>query len=183
MTRPLWIPALTMAAVLGVSDSGYAQQMRADVMADGVLIGAGTGAVTGVVFGLTTKEICSPGACGYLGAIAGGLMGHLIDRKIGHPRPIAPGSWIDDGLGNGALFGALGGVGIALIEAKVRCRPGPHRGPCTREGILLDVFRAAQWMAIDGLLIDAAIPSKLREPGTVQERPQRRVAVRLTLRF
>ena len=44
MTRPLWIPALTIAAVLGVSESAYAQEMRPDVTSDGVLIGAGTGA-------------------------------------------------------------------------------------------------------------------------------------------
>jgi len=183
MTRPFWIPALTMAAVLGVSESGYAQEMRADVKSDGVLIGAGTGAAAGVVFGLLTEEVCSPGACAYLGAIAGGLIGYETDRKIGHPRPAAPGSWIDDGLVNGALFGALAGVGIALVDAKFRCRPAPDRGPCTREGILLNVFQAAQWMAIDGLLIDAAIPSKLRGPETVQRRSQRRFAVRVNLRF
>lgn len=183
MTRPLWIPAVTMAAVLGVSESAYAQEMRPDVTSDGVMIGAGTGAAAGVIFGLVTEEVCSPGACAYLGAIAGALIGREIDWKIGHLRPVAPGSWIDDGLGNGALFGALAGVGIALVDAKVRCRPAPDRGPCTREGILLNVFQAALWMAIDGLLIDAAIPSKLRGPGTVQERSQRRFAVRVNLRF
>jgi hypothetical protein len=183
MTRPLWIPALMMAAVLGVSGSSHAQEMRADVKFDGVLIGAGTGAAAGAALGLVTEDICSPGACAYLGAIAGGLVGHLIDRKIGHPRPVGPGSLIDDGLGNGALFGALGGVGIALVDAKVGCKPRPDRGPCTREGILLNVASAARWMAIVGLVIDAAIPSRLRGPGPVPERPQRRLAVRLNLSF
>jgi hypothetical protein len=183
MTRRLWISALTMAAVLGVSGSSHAQEMRADVTSDGVLIGAGTGAAAGAVLGLMTEEICSPGACAYIGAVAGGLMGHLIDRKIGHPRPIAPGSLIDDGLGNGALFGALGGVGIELVDARVRCRPGPDRGPCTGKGILLDMSRGAEWMALVGLVIDAAIPSRLQGPGTVPERSQRRFAVRLNLRF
>jgi hypothetical protein len=183
MTRRLWIPALTMAAVLGASGTSRAQEMRADVKSDGVLIGAGTGAAAGVVIGLVDEEICSPGACAYLGAIVGGLMGHLIDRKISHPRPVAPGSLIDDGLGNGALFGALGGVGIALVDAKVGCKPRPDRGPCTGKGILLNVSAAARWMAIVGLVIDAAIPSRLQGSGAVPERPQRRVAVRVNLTF
>lgn len=172
-----------MVAVLSASANSRAQELRPDVKSDGTLIGAGTGAAAGVVLSLMTEEICSPGACAYLGAIAGGLIGHLIDRKTGDPRPVVPGSWIDDGLGNGALFGALSGVGIALIEAHFRCKPGPDRGPCTRNGVLLDVLRAAEWTAIVGLLIDAAIPSKLQGPGTASTRSQRRLAVRFNVRF
>ena len=177
------LPAVTMAAVLGASVNSHAQELRPDVKSDGTLIGAGTGAAAGVVLSLMTEEICSPGACAYLGAIAGGLIGHLIDRKMGDPRPVAPGSLIDDGLGNGALFGALGGVGIALIEARFRCTPGPDRGPCTRNGVLLGVLRAAEWTAIVGLLIDAAIPSKLQSSSPVPQRSQRRLAVRFDVRF
>ena len=172
-----------MAAWLGASANIQAQELRPDITSNGTLIGAGTGAAAGAVVGLVTEEICSPGACAYLGAIAGGLMGHLIDRKIGHPRPVAPGSFVDDGLGNGALYGAMGGVGISLIEASFRCKPGPDRGPCTRNGVLLNISRAAQWMALVGLVIDAAIPSKLQGSGPVPQRFQRRLAVRFDVRF
>lgn len=177
------LPALTMVAVLSASANSRAQELRPDVKSNGTLIGAGTGAAAGVVLSLMTEEICSPGACAYLGALAGGLIGHLIDRKTGDPRPVVPGSWIDDGLGNGALFGALGGVGISFIETRFRCRPGPDRGPCTRDGVLLDMLRAAEWTAIVGLLIDAAIPSKLQASETASKRSQRRLAVRFNVRF
>jgi hypothetical protein len=184
MTRQCgrWIPALTIFAVLG-SGSSQAQELRRDVISDGVLIGAGTGAAAGVVLSLATEEICSPGACAYLGSLAGGLIGFLVDKKVGHPRPVVPGSLIDDGLGNGALIGAASGVGIVLLDASFRCRPRPDQPPCTRRGILLDMFRAAQWVAIAGILIDAAIPSRLPDPGGALPRAHRRVGVRVNLRF
>jgi hypothetical protein len=61
--RGRWMPALTMLAVLGACGRGQAQELRRDVMSNGVLIGAGTGAAAGAVLGLATEEICSPGAC------------------------------------------------------------------------------------------------------------------------
>jgi len=186
MTRQgyTWVPALTLLALLGAAASSDAQELRPDVTSNGTLIGAGTGAAAGVVLALATEEICSPGACAYLGAIAGGMVGHLIDRKMEHPPPVVPGSFVDDRLGNGALFGALGGVGIALVDAAFRCKPGPDRGPCTRQGVLVSVLRAAEWTALVGLLIDAAIPSKFEVSGPQGARSQhRRVAIRFDMRF
>ena len=181
-------PALTILLVLGLSGRARAQELRRDVVSDGVLIGAGTGAAAGAVLSLATEDICSPGACAYLGGVAGGLVGLLVDRKVGALRPVGPDSRIDDGLADGALFGALGGAGIALIEVSVRCRPGPDRPPCTRNGILLDIFVTARWMAIVGLLIDAAVPSWLHGPehttqDLASERSRRRVGIRFNVRF
>ena len=178
-----WMPAFTMAAVLGAAASSHAQELRPDITSNGTLIGAGTGAAAGAVLGLVTEEICSPGVCAYLGAVAGGFFGYFIDKDIGPPRPVAPGSFVDDRLLNGALLGALGGFGGALIESRFRCRPSPDRGPCTREGILRDAFWAAQWMALVGFVIDAAIPSRLQGQGPMPARSERRFAVRVDLRF
>lgn len=153
-------------------------------MSNGVLIGAGTGAAAGAVLALVTEEICSPGACAYLGGLAGGLIGLVVDRNIGRPRPVVAGSFIDDGLGNGALIGALSGTGIVLLDASLRCGPRPDRVPCTRKGILRDMFLTARWMALVGLLIDAAIPSRMQGPGSVlRERSQRRLGVGFDFRF
>jgi hypothetical protein len=178
------LPALTLIAVLTTSGSSQAQPLRRDTVSNGVAIGAGTGTAAGAVFSLATDEVCSPGACAYVGGVAGGLIGLLVDGTIGRARPAAPGSRVDDGLADGAFFGALGGVGIALVDAGFRCRPGPDRGPCTRDGVLLDISASAQWMALVGLLIDAAIPSKVPAPGSVRpEKSQRRLRVAFTLRF
>jgi hypothetical protein len=38
-------------------------------------------------------------------------------------------------------------------------------------------------MAIIGVVIDAAIPSRMQGTGTAAERPQRRLAVRINLSF
>ena len=182
--RGRWMAALTLLAVLGASATSQAQEVRRDVLSNGVLIGAGAGAAAGAVLGLATEEICSPGACAYVFGVAGGLIGLLVDRKIGGPRPVTPGARIDDGLGNGALEGALSGGGIVLFDASRRCRPRPDRPPCTRNGILLDMYVTARWMAIVGLLIDAALPSRLQgPPGVVPDRSQRRVGVGFNLRF
>ena len=182
--RGRWISALALIAVLGASGRSDAQELRPDVVSNGVLIGAGTGAAAGAVLSLATEDICSPGACAYLGSVAGGLIGLLVDKKIGHPRPVAPGSLIDDGLADGALIGAASGVGIVLFDASFRCRPGPDRPPCTRADTLRDSLHAAQWMTIVGLLIDAAIPSrKPAPPGAVPARSHKRVGVRISLRF
>jgi hypothetical protein len=174
----------TLVLVIGVSTTSEAQELRRDPASNGVLIGAATGAAAGAVVGLATEEICSPAACAYLGSVAGGLLGLVIDRKVGQPRPVTPGAWIDDGLGNGALLGALGGTGIVLIDASVRCRPRPDHPPCTRKGVLIEAAAAARWMALVGLVVDAAIPSKVppseRHPTAVDDR---RVAVRVNLRF
>jgi hypothetical protein len=179
-----WIPALTMLAVLGAFGSSQAQELRRDAISDGVLIGGGAGVAAGVVLSLATEEICSPGACAYLGGLAGGLIGLVVDKKIGRPGPVEPGSYIDDGLGDGALIGALSGMGIVLLEASVRCRKGTGRPPCTSEGILRNMVRGARWVAIAGLLIDAAIPSKVpHAKGLVSGRSQRRHDVSFTLRF
>jgi hypothetical protein len=186
MTRQCgrWMPALTMVAVLCASGSSQAQDLRRDVMSNGVLIGAGTGAASGAVLGLVAEEICSPGACALLAGVTGGLIGLVVDRNIGHPRPVAAGSFIDDGLGNGALIGALGGMGIVLFDASLHCGPQPDRVPCTRKGIMRDILLAARWMAIVGLVVDAAIPSRLEGPGSVQPgRSQRRLGVGVNLRF
>ena len=182
------VPTLAILLVLGAGGISEAQELRRDVMANGVLIGAGTGAAAGAVLSLATEDICSPGVCAYLGGVAGGLIGLLVDKQIGHPRPVEPGSLVDDGLGNGALFGALSGAGIALIEVSIRCRPGPGRPPCTRNGILIDMYGSARWMAIVGLLIDAARPSRLpgppqSPPGAAAERSQRRVGIAVNVRF
>jgi hypothetical protein len=178
------IAALTMSAVLSASGSSQAQELRRDAVSDGVLIGAGAGAAAGVALSLATEEICSPGACAYLGSLTGGLIGLLVDKNVGHSRPALPGSLIDDGLGNGALIGAASGAGIALLEASLRCRPGPGRPPCTRKGTLLAMVKAAQWVALAGILIDAAIPSRLPDPGgALPARADRRFGVRVNLRF
>ena len=175
-----WMPALTMLAVLGASVNSHAQELRPDVISNGVRIGAGTGAAAGAVLGLANEEICSPGTCAYLGAVTGGLIGLLLDKKNGDPRPVIPGSAVDDRLWNGALIGALSGVGIGLLEASVRCRSNP----CTRGGMVRDVYLTARWMALVGLLVDAAIPSRMEGPGGVgASRSQRRLAVRLHLQF
>ena len=108
----------------------------------------------------------------------------LVDRKVGHPRPAVPGSFVDDGFANGALIGAGSGVGLVLLDASSRCRPGPDKPPCTREGILLDMLNAVEWLTVVGVVVDAAIPS--REParaGTPQARSRKQVAIRVNLRF
>ena len=187
-----WIRGLTMIAVLGTAGSSHAQELRRDTVSNGVLIGAGTGTAAGMLLSLATEEICSPGACGYLGGLAGGVIGLLVDRKLGRPRPVESGGYVDDGLRNGALVGALSGVGMALVEASIRCRKRPDRPPCTRKGVLINVSRFAQWMAIAGLVIDAAIPSRLpRVDGAgaeetrngARKRSNRRHSVSLTVRF
>jgi hypothetical protein len=177
------MPALTMVAVLGAAGSSQAQELRKDTKADGVLIGAGTGAAAGVVLSLATEDVCSPGVCAYLGAVAGGLIGLVIDKHAGEPRPVAPGAFVDDGLGNGALIGAVSGVGLALLDVSRRCGKGPDRVPCTRTGILIDMFATARWMALVGLVIDAAIPSRLPGPAGVPARSQRQFRVRFDVRF
>ena len=176
---------MTLLSLLGAAGSSQAQELRPDVVADGVLIGAGTGAAAGAVVGLVSDgDICSPGVCAYIGSVAGGLIGLLVDRRKERLRPLAAGSYVDDGLGNGALIGALSGVGLALFDVSRRCGPRPDRIPCTRQGILLDMFRTARWMAIVGIVIDAAIPSRLHGPeGAVSERSQRRLRVGFDLRF
>ena len=182
MTREpgTWMPALTMLVVLGASVNSHAQELRPDVISNGVRIGAGTGAAAGAILGLATEEICHPGTCAYLGAVTGGLIGLLLDKKNGHPRPVVPGSAVDDRLWNGALIGALSGVGIGLLEASVRC----GSNPCTRGGILRGVYLTARWVALVGLLVDAALPSRLEGPGGAgAARSQRRLAVSYHVRF
>ena len=179
-----WVPALTMVVALATGGSAEAQELRKDAVANGVLIGAGTGAAAGALFGLTTEEICSPGACAYLGSLTGGLVGLLIDKKLGSPRPVTPGSYIDDGLGNGALIGALSGVGIVLAESRFRCGDKPDKVPCTGKGLLIDSFRAAMWVALAGLIVDAAIPSKLEGPASAPlVQSQRPFGIRFAVRF
>ena len=187
-----WIFGLAISAVLGTAGSSQAQELRRDTVSNGVLIGAGTGTAAGMLLGLATEEVCSPGACGYLGGLTGGVIGLLVDRKLGPPRPVESGAYVDDGLRNGALAGALSGVGMALVEASIRCRKRPDRPPCTRKGILINMLRFAQWMAIAAIVIDAAIPSRLpRVEGAVPEearngarkRSNRRHSVSLTVRF
>jgi hypothetical protein len=178
------MPALTMIAVLGATGTSQAQDVKRDVNANGVLIGAGTGAAAGAVLGLVGDDICSPADCAIGAAVAGGFIGLVIDKHKGSPRPVAPGSFVDDGLGNGALIGALGGVGLALLDASRRCGQRPERVPCTREGVLRDVSHAAFWMAIVGVVIDAAIPSRVPGPtGALPARSQRKLHVRFDLRF
>lgn len=188
MTRQCgrWIPALTVLAVLGAAGTSRAQELRRDDISNGVRIGAGTGAAAGAVLALVTEDICSPGACAYLGAVTGGLIGLVVDRNIGRPRPAEEGSFVDDGLGNGALMGALGGVGIVLLDVSLGCGPQRDRALCTRSGILRDIFLGARWMALVGLLIDAAIPSRMqgRSPESVLHgRAPRRLGVGVHLRF
>ena len=179
-----WVSALTMVGVLAVSANGQAQELRKDAVSNGVLIGAGTGAAAGALIGLTTEEICSPGACAYLGGLTGGLVGLLIDKKLGSPRPVMPGSFVDDGFGNGALIGALSGVGIVLVESRFRCGDKPDKVPCTGKGILIDSFRAAMWIALAGLVVDAAIPSKLENPASaLPMQSQRPFGIRFAVRF
>lgn len=108
----------------------------------------------------------------------------LIDKKLGSPRPVTPGSYIDDGLGNGALIGALSGVGIVLVESRFRCGDKPDRVPCTGKGLLIDSFRAAMWVALAGLIVDAAIPSKLEGPASAPPmQSQRPFGIRFAVRF
>jgi hypothetical protein len=172
------IQAVTMLVVIGAAGNSQAQDMRRDSKSDGVLLGAGTGAAAGTVISLVTEEICSPAVCAYLGGVAGALIGLVVDKHVGDKRPITPGMLIDDGLGNGALIGALGGAGLVLADASINCGRSPDRGPCTRNGVLLDMLFSARWMTIVGLLVDAAIPS--RAPGAGS---QRRRAVSVSLRF
>jgi hypothetical protein len=174
-----------MLTLLATPGSGEAQEFRPDIKADGVLIGAGSGAAAGVVISLLSDEdICSPGTCAYLGAVVGGLIGLVIDRDMAHPRPVTAGSWVDDGLGNGALVGALSGIGLTVLEVRRRCGTGPGRVQCTRSGILVDLFRATWWMALVGVIVDAAIPSRLQIPGSaVPARSQRRLRVGFDLRL
>jgi len=184
MTRRGWVAVLAMVAVVIAPRSSRAQELRRDTISNGVLIGAGTGAAAGVVMGLTSDEICSPGACAYLGAVSGGLIGLLVDRDLGEPRAVAPGSTIDDGLVNGAIIGALSGAAVSLLEARHRCRPESGQPPCTRKGVALDIIRAAEWMALVGFLIDAAVPSKAQRPrGAASDGSQRQLAVGFSVRF
>ena len=88
------MPALVMFAVVGASGNSEAQELRRDASSDGAWIGAGTGAAAGAVLSLATEDICSVVACAYVGSVAGGLIGYLVDRKIEHRRPIAPGSHV-----------------------------------------------------------------------------------------
>ena len=169
---------------LATGGNAEAQELRKDAVANGVLTGAGTGAAAGALIGLTTEEICSPGACAYLGSLTGGLVGLLIDKKLGSPRPVTPGSYIDDGFGNGALIGALSGVGIVLVESRFRCGKPPDKVQCTGKGMLLSAYRAAIWVALAGLIIDAAIPSKLEGPAeALPVQTQRPFGIRIAVKF
>ena len=182
--RGTWMRTVMMIAVVSASGSARAEELRRDVVSNGVLIGAGAGAAAGAVISLATEDICSPGACAYLGGLTGAVIGLLVDRNHGDLRPVVPGSMIDDRLGDGALIGALSGVGVVLVDATLRCRPRPGRPPCTRGGILREMSSAAPWLAIVGLLIDAALPSRL--PGAaaiVPERSHRRLGAGVRLRF
>jgi hypothetical protein len=182
--RAIWIPALTMAVVLFACAGSHAQEMKPDNSSNGTLIGVGSGAAGGALLGLLTEEICSPQDCAILGAVVGGVIGLVVDRKTGQPGPVGPGSLVDDGLLNGGVFGALAGTAISLIDARFfRCKPGPDRGPCTRNGVLVDALRAAEWAATIGVVIDAAIPSRLPGQGSAPARAQRRLVVRVALRF
>lgn len=186
MARPFdrWRTTLTMVVVLGVGVSAEAQEMRKDIVSNGVLIGAGSGAAAGALIGLVTQEICSPGDCAYLGGLTGGLVGLLIDKKLGDARPVVPGDYIDDGRGNGALIGALSGVGMVLIERRFRCGKPPDKVQCTGEGFLLDAFHAAMWVALLGVVVDAAIPSKLEGPASpTPMKSQRQFGIRFAVQF
>lgn len=184
-----WMPALTIVAVVSAAGSSQAQDLRRDTISDGVLVGAGTGAAAGAVLGLVTEDICHPAACAYLGSVVGGLIGLLVDKTNGDSHPVAPGALIDDGLGNGALIGAVGGAGMVLLDFSRGCGPEQNRSVCTRKGVILETLLGARWMAIVGLLIDAAIPSRVPRPGngpfwrSQLERPQRRLAVGFNVRF
>ena len=167
-----------MLVVIGAAGNSQAQDLKRDTRSDGVLLGAGTGAAAGLVLSLVTEDICSPGACAYLGGVAGGLIGLIIDKHVGDPRPVTPGSLVDDGLGNGLLIGALGGAGLVLVDAGLNCGRAPDRGPCTRNGVLLDMLFSARWMSIVGLVIDAAIPSRVPGHGSARRR-----AVSFSVRF
>jgi hypothetical protein len=164
------IQAVTMLVVISAAGNGQAQDLRRDTKSDGVLVGAGSGAAAGLVLSLVTEDVCSPGACAYLGAVAGGLIGLIIDKHAGDPRPVTPGSLVDDGLGNGVLIGALGGAALALVDAGIHCGRSPDWGPCTRKGVLLDTLFSARWMAIVGIVIDAAIPSRVPGQGSARRR-------------
>ena len=175
---------LTVVAVLGISGIADAQDLRKDTVSNGVLIGAGTGAAAGALIGLATEEICSPGDCAYLGGLMGGLVGLLIDKKLGSSRPVMPGSYVDDGFGNGALVGALSGVGIVLVERRFRCGKPPDKVQCTGQGFLLEAFHAAMWVALAGLVVDAAIPSKLEGPASpTPMQSHRPFGIRFAVRF
>lgn len=185
MTRhSVWMGGLTMVAVLGMAGSSQAQELKRDSVANGVRIGAGTGAAAGVVLSLATEDICSPADCAYLGGVAGALIGLVVDGSVGSRHPVAPGTLVNDGLGNGALIGALSGAGLALVYAARGCGPERKRSLCTREGTLREMASAAQWMAIVGLLVDAAIPSRAAVPEGAPPPPaQRRLSFTVSVRF
>ena len=89
-----------------------------------------------------------------------------------------------DIVSNGALIGALSGVGIVLVESWFRCGTPPDKVQCTGKGMLLSAYRAAIWAALVGLIVDAAIPSKLEGPARASPmQSQRTFGVRFAVRF
>src|SRR5262245_62983372 len=84
------------AAIVCLPAPAVAQELRRDSVWNGVVTGAAIGGGLGVVVATTTDDICSAKDCALLLAVAGGALGHLVDRSIGAPAPLVPGQWIDD---------------------------------------------------------------------------------------
>jgi len=143
-----------------LADAAAAQTPRPDSVWNGTVIGAATGAGVGALTGLLTEEVCAPRDCAVIFAVLGGFVGKAIDKARGEPRPVLPGSFIDDPLWTGALIGGGAGVGMVIVDWTRRCGTGPGRAPCTTGGRIRDLVNGFLWNALLGTLVDAAIPSR-----------------------
>ena len=180
MHRTTSTSALALATfVVCLPAPGQAQEMRRDSVWNGVVAGAAIGGGLGVVVAKTTEDICSVPACAYLLAVAGGAVGHLTDALIGDSAPVAPGQWIDDSKGNGALIGAGVNSAVLLIDLTRHCGTGPGQVQCTVSGTATELWSAALFGAAVGAVVDAAIPR--RAPGGAGSMPGKSHSLSLTL--
>jgi len=159
-----------------------AQELRKDSVWNGVVVGAAIGGGLGVVVSETPYDLCSAKDCALLLGLAGGWLGHLVDRKTGTPAPVAPGQWVDDSKWNGALIGA-GVVSALLVIDQARGCGEDRKLRCGLADTLLALWKAALVGAAFGALVDAAIPT--RAPGGAAATPARshRFSVAFSRRF
>ena len=164
--RSAWALAIVMVCLPAPA---LAQELRKDSVWNGVVVGAAIGSGVGAVVVSRLDDICSAKDCALMGAFVGGLVGHLVDAKIGTPAPVVPGQWIDDSRWNGALIGAGVATAGVIIDDARHCGTGKGQVQCTVGGILTELCHAALWNAVVGALVDVAIPT--RAPGAAGSTP------------
>lgn len=183
MARHETATALVVAALVLAPATGRAQDVRKDTVWNGVVIGAAAGAIAGLVVAETTESICSARDCMILMAVAGGAAGLLMDKLVGAPEPVDPGSAIDDPLANGALVGAGAGAVTVLLDFARRCGTGPGKVACTSGGVFRAALRGALFSAAVGALVDAAIPSRAPTNSGAPAEALQRLSLTVGVRF